>query len=131
MVEKKKEMKMITGLIKAVHSGDYVTIHKSIKGGPSKEIAAYLASVQAPKMGSSQRVEEPYAFDAREFLREKIIGKKCEFTPEYEFGGRTYGTLIVNGENMNIAIVKAGLAKVIEKKGAMATSSHYEELMNL
>jgi staphylococcal nuclease domain-containing protein 1 len=68
-------------------------------------------------MGSTNRTEEPFGFDAREFLREKIIGKKCEFTIEYNFSGRDYGVLIVNEENINVAIIRAGLAKVLEKKG--------------
>lgn len=66
----------------------------------------YLASVTAPKVGSTTRSEEPFAFDSREFLREKIVGRKCEFILEYNFSGRDYGTLFVNGENMNLAIVK-------------------------
>ena len=81
-------------------------------------------------MGSSNRQEEPFGFEAREFLRERIIGKKCEFIPEYQHGGRDYGTLIVNGENMNLAIIKAGLAKVLEKKGNIQTASNYDELIN-
>ena len=81
-------------------------------------------------MGSSNRVEEPFAFDAREFLRERIIGKKCEFQKEYEYGGRDYGTLIVNGENQNLALIKEGWAKVIEKKGNIPASRHYEDLMS-
>jgi len=36
---------------------------------------------------------------------------------------------MIDGKNYNLEIVKAGLAKVLEKKGAMATSSAYEELM--
>jgi staphylococcal nuclease domain-containing protein 1 len=89
----------------------------------------YLASVTAPKVGSTTRTEEPFAFDAREFLRERIVGRKCEFTLEYNFSGRDYGTLVVNGENMNLAIVKAGLAKVLEKKGNLQASEHYNELL--
>jgi staphylococcal nuclease domain-containing protein 1 len=127
MVEKKE--KVVKGLVKAVYSGDYILISRSTKASDSKELNAYLASVTAPKMGSSNRTEEPFAFDAREFLREKIIGKKCEFFPEYNYGGRDYGTLIVNGENINIAIVKAGLAKVVEKKGNLPASSHYDDLV--
>ena len=127
MVEKKE--KVIKGLVKAVNSGDFFLIHKSTKAG-SSEIQAYLASIQAPKIGSSNRIEEPFAFDAREFLRDKIIGKKCEFHIEYNYGGRDYGTLIVNEENLNLAIIKAGLARVVEKKGNLPTSSHYEELMS-
>jgi hypothetical protein len=61
--------------------------------------------VSAPKIGSTNRTEEAFAFDAREFLREQIIGRKCEFNLEYNFSGRDYGTLFVNGENMNLAIV--------------------------
>jgi len=111
-------------LVKAVNSGDYLTI---TKGG--KDFNIFLASVSAPKIGSSSRVEEPFGFEAREFLREKIVGRKCDFYPEYNYGGRDYGSLIVDGENVGISIVKAGLAKVVEKKGALPASSKYEELV--
>jgi staphylococcal nuclease domain-containing protein 1 len=127
MVEKTE---MITGvikgaLVKAVNSGDYLTL---TKGG--KDYNIFLASVAAPKMGSSSRVEEPFGFDAREFLRERYIGKKCDFNPEYNFGGRDYGTLLIGGtEDAGVEIVKAGLAKVVEKKGALPASSHYDELV--
>jgi staphylococcal nuclease domain-containing protein 1 len=56
-------------------------------------------------MGSASRGEEPFAFEAREFLREKIIGKKCEFHIEYSYNNRDYGTLIVEEENLNLAII--------------------------
>jgi staphylococcal nuclease domain-containing protein 1 len=110
-------------LVKAVNSGDYLII---TKGG--KDYNVFLASVSAPKIGSASRSEEPFGFEAREFLRDKIIGRKCDFHPEYNFGGREYGSLIVDSENMGIAIVKAGLAKIVEKKGALPASSHYEAL---
>jgi staphylococcal nuclease domain-containing protein 1 len=110
-------------LVKAVNSGDYLTITKA-----GKDFNVFLASVAAPKIGSASRSEEPFGFEAREFLRDKIIGRKCDFHPEYNFGGREYGSLIVDSENMGIAIVKAGLAKVVEKKGALPASSHYEAL---
>jgi staphylococcal nuclease domain-containing protein 1 len=113
-MEKKQVIKAI---VRQVSSGDHVVLYKSSKAGPGKEIPVFLASVQAPKMGSTNRTEEPFAFEAREFLREKIIGKKCDFTVDYNYGGRDYGVLVVNGENINLEIVKAGLAKVLEKKG--------------
>jgi len=127
MVEKQSEK--LTGpikgaLVKAVHSGDYMTL---TKGG--KDYNIFLGSVSAPKIGSSNRVEEPFGFEAREFLRERIIGKKCDFHPDYNYGGRDYGTLLVNGENVGLLIVKAGLAKVVEKKGQLPASSHYEALL--
>ena len=112
-------------MVKAVNSGDYVTITKA-----GKDYNIFLASVSAPKMGSSNRTEEPFGFEAREFLRDKIIGKKCDFHPEYNYGGRDYGSLIVETENLGIEIVKAGLAKVVERKGALPASSHYEQLVD-
>jgi staphylococcal nuclease domain-containing protein 1 len=129
MVEKKE--KVIKGLVKAVNSGDFIVIHRSAKSSAgATELNAYLASVTAPKMGSSNRTEEPFAFDAREFLRDKIIGKKCEFFPEYQYGGRDYGTLIVNGENMNLAMIKSGFAKVVEKKGNLPAATNYDDLIS-
>lgn len=95
MVEKKE--KILKGLVKAVFSGDYITITKPSKVSGPTDHNVYLASVQAPKIGSASRVEEPFAFEAREFLREQIIGKKAEFTNEYNYGGRDYGTLVVDG----------------------------------
>jgi len=127
MVDKKE--KVVKGLVKAVFSGDYILISKSSKGGKAQELNAYLASVSAPKMGSSNRTEEPFAFDAREFLRDKVIGRKCEFHLEYNYGGRDYGTLIVDGENLNLSLVKAGLVRVVEKKGNLPASAHIDELM--
>ena len=62
-------------------------------------------------------------------MRERVIGKKCEFNLEYNFSGRDYGTLTVDGQNMNLELVRAGLAKVIEKKGNMQASASYEQLI--
>ena len=79
-------------------------------------------------MGGPNRTEEPFGFDAREFLREKIIGKKCEFAIEYTISARDYGILKVDGEVINLAIVKSGFVKVMEKKGNMQASKYYEDL---
>ena len=107
-------------LVKAVNSGDYLTLTKA-----GKDYNVFLGSVAAPKMGSSSRTEEPFGFEAREFLRERFIGKKCDFFPEYNYGGRDYGNLIVDGENAGLSIVKAGLAKLVEKKGQLPASTHH------
>ena len=112
-------------LVKAVNSGDYLTITKA-----GKDYNVFLASVSAPKVGNASRSEEPFGFEAREYLRDKIIGRKCDFHPEYNFGGREYGTLMVDSEDIGLAIIKAGLAKVVEKRGALPVSSHYDALVD-
>ena len=76
----------------------------------------HLAWISAPRLGSSQRVEEPFAFDAREHVREKIIGKKCTFIVQYTVGGRRYLTVEVDKVDVALQLVQAGLAKVQEKR---------------
>lgn len=57
-------------------------------------------------MGSDQRTEEPFAFEAREYIRENGIGKKCEFTVEYNFGGKDYGVLMIGDLNVGVSLVR-------------------------
>lgn len=44
--------------------------------GPPPEMQLSLASLQSPKLGRAPGiVDEPFAWDSREFLRKKCIGK--------------------------------------------------------
>ncbi len=79
-------------------------------------------------MGSATRPEEPFAYTAREFLRNKIVGKKCVFTVEYTFQNKEFGVLIIDGDNMNLAIVGAGLGQVLERKAGTAADPYVESL---
>jgi staphylococcal nuclease domain-containing protein 1 len=78
--EAKKQEPKLTGkaTITGVLSADSIVIKQTGGEDPIDGIV-HLAWIQAPRIGSSQRVEEPFAFDARECIREKIIGKKCTF----------------------------------------------------
>jgi staphylococcal nuclease domain-containing protein 1 len=69
-------------MVRAVQSGDCLTLAKTAGKDPFEE-QCYLAFVSAPRCGNNNRSEEPFAFDAREFVREKIIGRKVDFTIEY------------------------------------------------
>ena len=54
-------------------SGDYFKLHKSA-GKDQFEALVHLAYVNAPRVGNRDRKEEAFAHDARELLREKLIG---------------------------------------------------------
>lgn len=62
-------------------------------------------------------------------MREKLIGKKVDFTIEYMIKERRYVTIACEESSINLMIVKAGLAKALEKKSndpkfeAIATAS--------
>lgn len=83
----------------------------------------------APKVGTSQRDEEPYAYDAKKWLMGKIVGMKAEFFVEYDINGRECGTLKVKGKNINVEIAKTGFVKLnSKKKDNSGASKHYEEI---
>jgi len=83
-----------------------------------------LASVVAPHMGTNNRAEEPFAFNARELFRNKIIGQKCTATVEYEHNTRKFVTLNVGGECINLAVVASGFAKVLDKGLAQGNATY-------
>ena len=82
-----------------------------------------FSGIEAPKLQRSSEADgkdEPFAFAAREWLREKAIGRQVYFRVDVSTSGRGYGsvTLLVEGkgdeegENLTEAVIKAGFAKV-------------------
>jgi endonuclease YncB( thermonuclease family) len=47
----------------------------------------HLASLSSPRLGSAQREDEPYAFEAREFVRKLVVGKEVAFKVATSVGG--------------------------------------------
>ncbi|XP_046665431.1 staphylococcal nuclease domain-containing protein 1 [Homalodisca vitripennis] len=115
------------GFVKQVISGESIVIRGIPKGGPPPEKTITLSSVKAPKLakratsGSEETKDEPWAWEAREFLRKKLIGEfvvcyAAENKPAAA-GNRDYGIVYLGkdgatGENINEAIVAEGLASV-------------------
>ncbi|ERE91767.1 nuclease domain-containing protein 1 [Cricetulus griseus] len=84
----------------------------------------------------------PYMFEAREFLRKKLIGKKVNVNVDYiraaspatetvpAFSERTCATVTIGGINIAEALVSKGLATVIRyRQDDDQRSSHYDELL--
>lgn len=112
------------GIVKQVTSGDCVVI-KSL-GSKSLEKSLMLSNITAPRLGrrvnpnsadSVAENDQPYAFEAREFLRKKLVGKEVCFVKDVNAQNMERGVLFLGrdpstGENINEAIVSAGLAEV-------------------
>ncbi|XP_055139866.1 staphylococcal nuclease domain-containing protein 1 [Symphalangus syndactylus] len=119
-------------------SGDYKTIH--------------LSSIRPPRLEGENTQDKnkklrplydiPYMFEAREFLRKKLIGKKVNVTVDYirpaspatetvpAFSERTCATVTIGGINIAEALVSKGLATVIRyRQDDDQRSSHYDELL--
>lgn len=119
-----QQQQLYRGIVKQVTSGDCVVI-KSL-GSKSLEKTLMLSSITAPRLGrrvnpnSADSVienDQPYAFEAREFLRKKLVGKEVCFVRDANAQNLDRGVLYLGrepstGENINEAIVSAGLAEV-------------------
>jgi endonuclease YncB( thermonuclease family) len=73
-----------------------------------------LTNIVAPRFGRSKNAhDEPFAFESREWLRKKLLGKSVTFrvSHKHEASGREYGTVACEGEDVATAMVAAGWAR--------------------
>ncbi|CAH2103312.1 unnamed protein product [Euphydryas editha] len=116
------------GIVKQVLSGDTIIIRKQPQGGPPPEKVIALSGITAPKLArqrtannDTETKDEPFAWEAREFLRKKLVGKEVIFTAEKppnsatrEYGSVWAGKDPTKSENMTEALLAEGLVKVRE-----------------
>uniref|UniRef100_A0A8C4STL7 Staphylococcal nuclease domain-containing protein n=1 Tax=Erpetoichthys calabaricus TaxID=27687 RepID=A0A8C4STL7_ERPCA len=128
-------------IVVKLNSGDCRTIH--------------LSSIRPPRIEGDEKNRDkdkrfrplydiPYMFEAREFLRKKLIGKKVNVSVDYiraataasdtgstpAFPERTCATVTIGGINIAEALVSKGLATVIRyRQDDDQRSSHYDELL--
>ncbi|CAM9650495.1 unnamed protein product [Chrysoparadoxa australica] len=136
-----------TGTVVEVHSGDQLTVAVSAGAGQlTKYQRVALASLKAPRMGNPRRnvADEPWAYEAKENLRSKAIGKAVAVTVEYdreipqgegnESITRPFVTIMVGkatkAKNLAETLVADGLATVIRHRQDDPRSSHYEALIS-
>ncbi|KIK67322.1 hypothetical protein GYMLUDRAFT_37413 [Collybiopsis luxurians FD-317 M1] len=110
-------------IVKSVISGDSLVLRgrPGPQGQPPKERVLHLADVSAPRMGSSNREDEPWAFESREFLRVLAVGKEVSFLsthslPPNEDVPRDLGSAEIGGLDLASEILKNGWGKTKELK---------------
>jgi len=115
-----------------VVSGDTLMVTE-IGGGAEKRIS--LSSIRAPRILKDN--SEPWALEAKEFLRKTLIGKKVKLAPEFrktftqENGAtfdRTFASIFLNEKNIAMMLVEAGLVEV-DKRGSTDEKSEYFDLL--
>lgn len=130
-------------IVKQIQSGDTIILRNiPTKGGPPKERTLALSSIAAPKLarrpnanGEGGTKDEPYAWEAREFLRKKLVGKKVYFTVETTTQNTTreYGTIYVGTEsaleNITETLVSEGLVDV--RRTAVKSTEAHQRLCEL
>ncbi|KAK3284178.1 hypothetical protein CYMTET_8157, partial [Cymbomonas tetramitiformis] len=110
-----------------------------VASGPPPEKQLTLSSLISPRLGRQDTPDEPYAWESREHLRKKLIGKDVVFRVDYTVPSiaREFGTVYLKSadgqppENVSLLVVANGLCKVRESSGQQAASPDYDELMRL
>uniref|UniRef100_A0A3B4DLF0 Staphylococcal nuclease domain-containing protein n=1 Tax=Pygocentrus nattereri TaxID=42514 RepID=A0A3B4DLF0_PYGNA len=128
----------------SVLSGCAIIVRGQPRGGPPPERQINLSNVRAGALArratqnqpeTKDTPDEPWAFQAREFLRKKMIGKEVCFTVEIKTQqGREYGMVYLgkdsSGENIAESLVAEGLATV-RREGIRGTNPEQARLCDL
>ncbi|XP_010250439.1 PREDICTED: staphylococcal nuclease domain-containing protein 1 [Nelumbo nucifera] len=107
----------LRGRVKAVPSGDCLVIMGSTKAEIPPEKTITLSSLVAPRLARRGGVDEPFAWDSREYLRKLCIGKEVTFKVDYTVPsiGREFGSVFLGDKNVALLVVSEGWAKVREQ----------------
>ncbi|GMN62202.1 hypothetical protein TIFTF001_031286 [Ficus carica] len=124
------------GRVKGVPSGDCLVIVAitASKPGPPPEKTLTLSSLIAPRLARKGGIDEPFAWESREFLRKLCIGKEVTFRVDYTVPsiGREFGSVFLGNENVAMQVVSEGWAKVREQGQQKGEASPYlPELLRL
>lgn len=110
-------------VVKSVISGDSLILRgrPGPQGQPPKERVLHLADLSAPRLGTSTREDEPWAFESREFLRQLAVGKEISFIsihslPSNDDIPRDLGNAEIGGVDLTSELLKNGWAKLKEIK---------------
>ncbi|KIP01963.1 hypothetical protein PHLGIDRAFT_131000 [Phlebiopsis gigantea 11061_1 CR5-6] len=106
--------------VKSVISGDSLLLREA-HGNPPKERVLHLADITAPRLGNTTREDEPWAYEAREYLRTRVVGKPVTFTVAHSLSSnddtpRDIGSVEMLGTDIAAQLLKAGWAKLKETK---------------
>lgn len=116
----------IKGTVKQVLDGGAVVIRGVPKGGPPPEKTLALTNINAPRLARRPNAalpeggeDEPWAWEAREFLRKLVVGKTVLGCVVHSTATREYGVLILGddpttGTDVALLLVEEGLATVRE-----------------
>ncbi|SOV78214.1 tudor staphylococcal nuclease [Plasmodium sp. gorilla clade G3] len=123
-------MERLNGIVKQVISADTYVLIGAKKGGVSQERQINLACLQCPRLfmksQNTEKVEEPFAWESREFIRKLIIGKNVSFCLEYTYNNRQFCSVFYEEQNLAILLLEKGYATLVSNKNVK--SSVYDDL---
>lgn len=95
-------------MVSRVYDGDTIQVK-----GLDLKFTIRFVGIDSPEIGYDGRPTQPYAKEAKQYLAELVSGKQVGIKG-YGTGGynRQLAEVFVNGANINLEMVKSGLAEV-------------------
>ncbi|CAF1488719.1 unnamed protein product [Rotaria sp. Silwood1] len=134
-------------IVKSIISGDTLIIKPLIRSASStneNEQRISLNYIIAPKLArpsndsntSQLSIDEPYAFEAREYLRKRLVGREICYTIDFEITqmNRSICTIYLGkdketGENIIESLLSEGLVELRKQTGTRANDANYKRLV--
>jgi len=128
------------GVVKQVMDGGAVVIRGPPRNGPPAERILALTNIDAPRLArrpnpsNPATEDEPFAWEAREFLRKMVVGKAVLGNVVHT-ANREYGVLLLGEDpetavNVALKLVEEGLAKVRDNCQDKALQDAQEQAKN-
>jgi len=122
------------GKVKEVVSGGSIVVVDQSSG---QKRLVNLSSIKVPRLATREGTEdEPWAWEAKEFLRRKLVGKpvRCAFDYSRTLPGenaveRHFYTVYSENKNIAIKLVELGYATVVSHRADEKRSVEYEALL--
>jgi staphylococcal nuclease domain-containing protein 1 len=133
-------------IVKSIVSGDTLVVKSLGASANESEQRISLNYVTAPKLArppteagaSGSTVDEPYAFEAREYLRKKLVGQEITYTVDFQIpqSNRLMCSVYLGkdketGENLIESLVSEGLVELRQQTGARANDAKYQRLIQI
>jgi staphylococcal nuclease domain-containing protein 1 len=136
------------GIVKSILSGDTLVIKPLTRSSASSnnetEKRISLNYITAPKLARpptesgtvGSTIDEPYAFETREFLRKKLVGREISYTIDFQIpqSNRLMCTVYLGkdkdtGENILESLLSEGLVELRQQTGVRANDAKYQRLI--
>jgi staphylococcal nuclease domain-containing protein 1 len=132
-------------IVKSIFSGDTLVIKPLTRTSANDtEQRISLNYITAPKLArlptnanaGGASVDEPYAFETREYLRKKLVGREICYTIDFQIpqSNRLMCTVYLGkdketGENIIESLLSEGLVELRQQTGARANDAKYQRLV--
>lgn len=132
-------------IVKSIVSGDTLLVKPLTRSSTNEnEQRISLNYITAPKLArpptessaAGASIDEPYAFETREFLRKKLVGREISYTIDFQIpqSNRLMCTVYLGkdketGENIIESLLSEGLVELRQQTGSRANDAKYQRLV--